>query len=61
MHQRDGSLALYVQNEVPESKKRANWILALAGPFFMAGCFYGTEASLTPATAVAWPKGLVLM
>ncbi|MBM3242107.1 DUF1214 domain-containing protein [Candidatus Poribacteria bacterium] len=34
MHRRDGSLALYVQNEAPESKKRANWLSALAGACF---------------------------
>jgi len=37
---------LQVQNEVPEIEKRANWIPTLAGPFFMAGRFYGPEASL---------------
>ena len=35
-----------VQYEAPEGEKRANWIPAPAGPFFMAGRFYGPEASL---------------
>ena len=46
MQLRDGSLTLYIQHEAPEGGKRANWIPAPAGPFFMAGRFYGPEASL---------------
>jgi hypothetical protein len=43
MQRRDGSLTLYIQHEAPEGGKRANWIPAPAGPFFMAGRFYGPE------------------
>jgi len=46
MQRRIGSLTLYIQNEAPEGEKRANLIPAPTGPFFMAGCFYGLEASL---------------
>ena len=46
MQRRDGSLTLSIQREAPEGGKRANWIPAPAGPFFMAGRFYGPEASL---------------
>jgi hypothetical protein len=46
MQRRDGSLTLYIQHEAPEGGKRANWIPAPAGPFFMAGRFYGPKASL---------------
>ena len=45
MQRRDGSLTLYIQHNAPEGEKRANWIPAAAGPFFMAGRFYGPEAS----------------
>ena len=47
MQRRDGSLTLYIQHKAPEGGKRANWIPAPAGPFFMAGRFYGPEASLS--------------
>jgi hypothetical protein len=46
MQRRDGLLTLYIQHEAPEGGKRANWILAPAGPFFMASRFYDPEASL---------------
>jgi hypothetical protein len=46
MQRRDGSLTLCIQHEAPEGEKRANWIPALAGPFFVAGRFYGPEVSL---------------
>jgi hypothetical protein len=46
MQRCDGSLTLYIQHEAPEGEKRANWIPAPTGPFFMAGRFYGLEASL---------------
>jgi len=46
MQRRDGSLTLCIQHEAPEGEKRANWIPAPAGPIFMAGRFYGPEASL---------------
>ncbi|MFC2038102.1 DUF1214 domain-containing protein [Chloroflexota bacterium] len=39
-------MTLCIQHEAPEGEKRAKWIPAPAGPFFMAGCFYGPEASL---------------
>jgi hypothetical protein len=42
----DGLLTLYIQHEAPEGGIRANWIPAPSGPFFMAGRFYGPEASL---------------
>jgi len=43
---RDDLLTLYIQYEAPEGGKQANWIPVPAGPFFMAGRFYGPEASL---------------
>jgi len=46
MQRRDGSLTLCVRHEAPEGEKRANWIPAPAGPFFMAVRLYGPEASL---------------
>jgi hypothetical protein len=46
MQRRDGSLAPCIQHKVPEGEKQANWIPAPAGPLFMAGRFYGPEASL---------------
>jgi hypothetical protein len=46
MQRRDGSLTFYIQHEAPEGEKRALWIPAPAGSFFMAGRFYGPEASL---------------
>jgi hypothetical protein len=46
MQRRDGLLTRYIQHETPEGGKQANWIPAPAGPFFMAGRFYGAEASL---------------
>jgi hypothetical protein len=46
-NERDGSLTLYIQQEAPAGDKRANWIPAPAGPFFMTSRFYGQEASLT--------------
>ena len=46
MQRRDGSLTLYIQHEVPEGGKGAKWTPAPAGPLFMAGRFYGPEASL---------------
>ena len=46
MQRRDGSLTLCIQHEAPEGEKRANWIPAPAGPFIIAGSFYGPEASL---------------
>jgi hypothetical protein len=46
MQRRDGSLTLYIQHEAPEGGKGAEWIPAPAGPLFMAGRFYGPEASL---------------
>ena len=47
MQRRDGLLTHYIQHEVSKGRKRANWIPAPAGPFFMAGRFYGPKASLT--------------
>jgi len=44
MQRRDGSLTLYIQHEAPEGGKGAKWIPG--GPLFMAGRFYGPEASL---------------
>jgi len=46
MQRRDGLLTHYIQHEAPKGRKRANWIPAPAGPFFMAGRFYGPKASL---------------
>jgi hypothetical protein len=46
MQRREGSLMPCIQHEAPEGEKQANWIPAPAGPFFMAGRFYGPEASL---------------
>jgi hypothetical protein len=46
VQRRDGSPTLRIQHEAPEGEKRANWIPAPAGPFFMAGRFYGLEAPL---------------
>jgi hypothetical protein len=46
MQRRDGSLTLYIQHEVPEGGKGAKWTPAPAGSLFMAGRFYGPEASL---------------
>jgi hypothetical protein len=46
MQRHDGSLTLYIQHEALEGEKRANWMPAPAGPFFMAGRFYDPEASL---------------
>jgi hypothetical protein len=46
MQRRDGSLTLCIQHQAPEGERRANSIPAPAGPFFMAGRFYGPEASL---------------
>lgn len=46
MQQRDGSLTFYIKHEAPKGGKRANWIPAPAGPFFMAGSFYGPKALL---------------
>jgi hypothetical protein len=45
MQRRDGSLTVCIRQEVPEGEKRANWIPAPAGPFFMAGRRNGPEAS----------------
>jgi len=42
----DGSLTIYIQKEAPEEDKRANWLPAPAGPFFIVGRFYGPEESL---------------
>jgi hypothetical protein len=39
MQRHDGLLTLYIQHEAPEGGKRANWNLAPAWPFFMAGTF----------------------
>ena len=46
MQRRDGSLTLYIQHEALKGGKGAKWIPAPAGPLFMAGRFYGPEASL---------------
>ena len=46
MQRRDDLLTLYIQHEAPESEKQANWFPAPDGSFFMAGRFYGPEASL---------------
>jgi hypothetical protein len=46
MQRRDGSLTVCIQHEALEGEKRANWIPAPAGPFFMAGRRNGPEASL---------------
>jgi hypothetical protein len=46
MQRRDGSLTLYIQHEAPEGGKGPNWIPAPVWPLFMAGRFYGHEASL---------------
>ena len=46
MQRRGGSLTLDIQHKSPEGGKRANWIPAPVGLFFMAGPFYGPEASL---------------
>jgi len=51
MQRRDGSLTLYIQHEAPEGGKGAKWTPAPAGPFFMAGRFYGPEASLVDGRA----------
>ena len=37
----DGSLTLYIQHKAPEGDKKANWLPAPAGQFFMASRFYG--------------------
>jgi len=42
----DGSLTIYIQSTAPEGDKKANWLPAPEGPFFMVGRFYGPEASL---------------
>jgi hypothetical protein len=46
MQRRDGLLTLYIRHEAPEGGKQANWIPALAGPFFVAGRRNGPGASL---------------
>ncbi len=47
MQRRDGSLRLYIQHKAPEGGETGKTgSLRLAGPFFMAGRFYGREASL---------------
>ena len=40
-YEKDGSLTLYIQQEAPEGDKKANWLPAPEGPFFMASRFYG--------------------
>ncbi|HHB76391.1 MAG TPA: DUF1254 domain-containing protein, partial [Desulfobulbus sp.] len=39
----DGSLTIYIQHEPPEGDKKANWLPAPDGPFFMVGRFYGPK------------------
>jgi len=47
---KDGSLTIYIQSTAPEGDKKANWLPAPEGPFFMVGRFYGPEASLMDGT-----------
>ena len=42
----DGSITIYVQNASPEGEKKANWLPAPAGPFFIVGRFYGPDETL---------------
>lgn len=42
----DGSLTIYVQHTGPEGDKKANWLPAPDGPFFMVGRFYGPKPEL---------------
>jgi hypothetical protein len=37
----DGSLEIYIQNKAPMKKKRANWLPAPSGPFFVVMRMYG--------------------
>jgi len=46
MQRRDGSLTRNIQHEARKGGKEAKWIPAPARPLFMAGRFYGPEASL---------------
>jgi len=42
----DGSLTIYIQSTPPAGDKKANWLPAPAGPFFMVGRFYGPDQAL---------------
>lgn len=42
----DGSLTIYVQNEKPEGDKKANWLPAPEGPFYLVIRAYNTEAPI---------------
>jgi hypothetical protein len=47
---KDGSLTIYIQHDAPEGDKKANWLPAPDGPFFMVGRFYGPKESLIKGT-----------
>jgi hypothetical protein len=42
----DGSPTLYIQHEAPEGDKKANWLPAPDGPFFIASRFDGPKESM---------------
>ena len=46
-HDEDGGVTLYVQNETPGAAKKANWLPAAKGPFFLVMRLY-------------WPKTTAL-
>ncbi|HHD64830.1 MAG TPA: DUF1254 domain-containing protein [Desulfobulbaceae bacterium] len=43
---KDGSLTIYIQHEPTKGDKKANWLPAPDGPFFMVGRFYGPKPEL---------------